>query len=108
MVSRKKMPKDAVAIASAPPPLDTHSVPGLRFPLAVLLNLTISALLYSVTSDFRAGDLSSVSRSVNEWWEVAGLLGGKIVELAIGWYGDYDRKSLKFAIWLCIEIEDIN
>ena len=91
------MPKGAVAISSAPPPLDIHHVPhSLRFPLAVLLNLTLSALLYSFTSDFRAGDLSSVSRSINEWWEVLGLLGGKIAEFAIGWYGDYDRKCHSF------------
>ena len=73
--------------------MDGHIVPpSLRFPIAVLLNLTLSAALYSITSDFRAGDLSSVSRSINQWWEVMGLLGGKVAELAIGWYGDFDRK----------------
>ena len=105
MVSCKKMPKGAVAISSAPP-MDVHIVPhSLRFPIAVLLNLTLSASLYSITSDFRAGDLSSVSRSVNQWWEVIGLLGGKIAELAIGWYGDFDRKCYSLSYLVHFQIK---
>ena len=56
------------------------------------MSLTLSALLYSLTSDFRAGDLASVSRRVTEWWQVTGLLGCKAAELAVGWWGEYDSK----------------
>jgi hypothetical protein len=46
----------------------------LRFPLVALLSLTLSSLLYSVSADYTAGDLASVSRRLDQWWEVAGLV----------------------------------
>ena len=93
MVSRKDMSRGRVATSYTPPPLLTSKIPSvLRFPFAVLMSLTLSAFLYTLTSDFRAGDLASVSRRVTEWWEVAGLLGCKAAELAVGWWGQYDSK----------------
>ena len=75
----------------APALLPTSKIPSqLRFPLVVITNLALSALLYSFISEFAAGDLSSVSRSVNQWWEVSGLLLAKTLELAVGWWGQYD------------------
>lgn len=62
----------------------------LLFPTLVVLSLTISSALYSVASVFTAGDLSSVSRSLDDWWEVVGLIGWRIVVLAFGWWGEYD------------------
>ncbi len=85
---------NTVAITEAPAqptPIPTTKVPrALRFPLLVVLNLSFSALLYSLSSEFIDGDLSSVSRSVDGWWQVGGLLGCKTLELAVGWVGDYD------------------
>lgn len=73
------------------PPLPTSNVPQLlQFPLLVVTSLTLSAALYSVASVFTSGDLSSVSRSLDDWWEVAGLIGWKTAELAVGWWGEYD------------------
>ncbi|KAI4134529.1 MAG: hypothetical protein LQ347_001452 [Umbilicaria vellea] len=63
---------------------------ALRFPLLVVFSLTLSSVFYSLSSAFTAGDLSSVSRSLNDWWEVAGLVGWKATELAVGWWGEYD------------------
>ena len=91
MVSRKQMPNGIVEIPAPTPPIAASKIPApLRFPILVLLSLTLSAFLYSFTSEFTAGDLSSVSRSVNDWWEVTGLLGVKTLELAVGWWGQYD------------------
>jgi hypothetical protein len=47
----------------------------IRFPLIVILSLASSSLLYSFAAEYTAGDLASVSRSLNEWWEVGALLG---------------------------------
>lgn len=70
--------------------------PGtLHFPALVVLSLTLSATLYTVASSFTAGDLSSVSRRLDDWWEVAGLIGWKTAQLAVGWWGGYDRMLLK-------------
>lgn len=81
-----------------PPPLSSSSkVPGfLLFPTLVVLSLTISSALYSVASVFTVGDLSSVSRSLDDWWEVVGLIGWRIVVLAFGWWGEYDSAQLRF------------
>lgn len=79
-----------------PPTLSsTSKVPEfLLFPTLVVLSLTISSALYSVASVFTAGDLSSVSRSLDDWWEVVGLIGWRIVVLAFGWWGEYDSAQL--------------
>lgn len=79
-----------------PPPLSSSKVPGfLLFPTLVVLSLTISSALYSVASVFTVGDLSSVSRSLDDWWEVVGLIGWRIVVLAFGWWGEYDSAQLR-------------
>ena len=49
----------------------------LRFPLVVVLSLTLSSMLYSFTSSFTASDLAKVSRSLDQWWEGGALLGWK-------------------------------
>ena len=75
--------------ASQPiPPIDIPSV--LRFPVAAFLNMMISGILYSFTSNIGAGDLASVSRRRDEWWEILLVFGAKIAELAVGWFGEYD------------------
>lgn len=47
----------------------------LRFPLLVVLSLTLSTMLYSFTADYTAADLARVSRSLDRWWEVGALVG---------------------------------
>jgi hypothetical protein len=46
----------------------------LRFPLVVLLSLTLSSLLYSFASS-QTADLARVSRSLDQWWQVGALVG---------------------------------
>ncbi|KAH8793014.1 hypothetical protein F5882DRAFT_399215 [Hyaloscypha sp. PMI_1271] len=77
---------DAVIRPSKIPPL-------LRLPLLVLLSLTFSSMLYSFTSS-QTADLASVSRSLDQWWQVGALVGWRIFELGLGWYGNYDGYDL--------------
>ena len=70
--------------------------PRLRFPLLVLFSLTISSFLYSLVSPFTTGDLATVSKSRDNWWEIAGLLGWKATQLAIGWFGGFDSTISSF------------
>lgn len=91
MPSRKDMSHGAVAIPRSPSVAPSSSLPGsLRFPLLVILSLTLSASLYTFAADFSVGELAGISRSLNEWWEVVGLLGWRTTELGIGWWGEYD------------------
>ena len=79
---------------SKPDTSPTSIIPAhLRFPLLVLISLTSSSVLYSLASEFTAGDLSSVSNSLNEWWKIAGLLVWKAAQLAVGWWGNYDGED---------------
>jgi len=97
MAPRKQLANGAtsVPVATSEPILPTSKLPAeLRFPLVLALNLSLSALLYSFASEFTAGDLSSVSRSINTWWEIGTLVAFRVVELAVGWWGEYDGESV--------------
>jgi len=70
-------------------------IPGpLRFPLIATLSLTISALLYSATAELAGGELGRVSRRLDRWDEVGVLVGWRILELAVGFLGNYDGYDL--------------
>lgn len=88
------MSNGTVAVSSRPATVSTSKLPAaLRFPLLVTLSLSLSSLLYSFSSDYTAGDLATVSRSLNKWSEVAELIGWRTAELAIGWWGEYDSET---------------
>jgi len=70
--------KAVAVVEQGDAPLRSSKVPSvLRFPLLVLLNLALSSLVYSLISDYTGGDLASVSRSLDQWWELAAVLGWK-------------------------------
>ena len=76
-------------------PIPTSVIPEpLRFPLLVVLNITSSSLLYTLASPFTKGDLATVSGRRDHWWEIAGLLGWKAAELAVGWWRGYDSEYI--------------
>ncbi|KAL8653154.1 MAG: hypothetical protein Q9210_002275 [Variospora velana] len=91
MVKRKQM-ADASAQADPVPPLQEPSkIPNvLRFPTLVVMSMLLSSALYTGASEFGTGDLASVMRRRDKWWEIGGLLAWKAVELGIGWWGEYD------------------
>src|SRR5580700_5206632 len=46
----------------------------LKFPLLVILSLSLSSLLYSFAAQYNAEELAAVSRNLNNWWEVGVLV----------------------------------
>ena len=93
---RRRPSKPPATIPAASPAATSKLPPRVRFPLLLVLSLTISSLLYSLVSPFTSGDLATVSRSRDNWWEIAGLLGWKATELAVGWYGGFDSMDPAF------------
>lgn len=90
-VAKRTAPEPEEQEVALQAPIPTSVIPeSLRFPLLVAFNIAISALLYTLASPFTKGDLATVSGRRDQWWEIAGLLGWKAVELAVGWGGGYD------------------
>ena len=81
---RDKIADKAVAVVSqGDAPLRASKLPrAVQFPLVVVLSLASSALLYSLAAEYTAGELATVSRSLNEWWEVGALLGWRTLVFA--------------------------
>lgn len=68
--------KALIVVHQGDAPLRASKLPHpIQFPLVVILSLSSSALLYSFAAEYTAGELSKVSRSLNEWWEVGALVG---------------------------------
>jgi hypothetical protein len=77
---KDKIADKAVAIAyQGDAPLRASKLPrALQFPLVVILSLVSSALAYSFAAEYTAGELATVSRRLDAWWEVAALLGWRM------------------------------
>lgn len=100
-------------IASAPsPPSAMDSLPEppiaptvtriphvVRFPAACALSLGLSALLHSFTSSITGLELATASRDATETWQVATLLGWKVVQLASAWMAGYDCELIAEQQW---------
>jgi hypothetical protein len=81
----------ATATGSSPAPLPASKLPAsLRFPLVIILSLSISTLAYTTVADLTDRELSSVSRSLNEWWHPIAALAWRAITLAVAWYNNYD------------------
>ena len=109
---KEKISNRAIAVQRGDAPIQASKLPAfLRFPLLVLLSLTISTLLYSFVAEYTEGDLARVSRSLDQWHEVGVLVGWRTFvgldiqfwalaneecrfELGLGWFGDYDGYDL--------------
>ncbi len=63
---------------------------GLRFPLVIILSFVLSSVLFSIIAEVTAGDLAGISKHTESWVEITGLLGWKVVQLAISWFGGFD------------------
>jgi hypothetical protein len=64
----------------------------VRFILLVFCSLNLSSVLHTLTAEFTAGDLALVSKQLDEWWGVAGLLAWRAVELGLAWILEFDGK----------------
>ncbi|KAF2151052.1 hypothetical protein K461DRAFT_279824 [Myriangium duriaei CBS 260.36] len=80
------------ALRSTPAQSASRSrIPGfVRFPIAVVLALGISAGLYSAAAELTGFELSTVSRSLDEPWQILALVGWRIAELFTYWASGFD------------------
>ncbi|KAI1170742.1 hypothetical protein F4777DRAFT_568213 [Nemania sp. FL0916] len=63
---------------------------AVQFPLVAILSLAISELGYSLSWSFTQGVLAAHARLPGTWSEIGAIMGWRLVELALGWFGDYD------------------
>ncbi|GLB11401.1 hypothetical protein AtubIFM57258_008271 [Aspergillus tubingensis] len=68
--------------------------PAVRFVLAVLGSLTLSSTLFSLTTGITLGELGRVSKHLETWWEVGGLMAWKAVEVGLAWIMGFDGRDV--------------
>jgi hypothetical protein len=91
--SRRSPPSSSVAAtynAVADPVRKSQIPAALRFPLVVILSFTLSSVLFSIVAEVTAGDLAAISKHTESWVEIMGLLGWKVVQLAVCWFRGFD------------------
>ncbi|OJJ51640.1 hypothetical protein ASPZODRAFT_55153 [Penicilliopsis zonata CBS 506.65] len=72
----------------------------VRFLLVVVSSLVLSSVLFTFSADVTLGDLGAVSKHLEEWWEVGGLVGWKAVELGLAWMLGFDGRDVASSIFL--------
>ncbi|KAJ5773996.1 hypothetical protein N7457_008892 [Penicillium paradoxum] len=65
-----------------------------RFILVVLSSLVVSSILFTFTSNLTVGDLGPISKHLEEWWEVGGLIGWRAVEVGLAWALGFDGRDV--------------
>lgn len=63
-----------------------------RFFLVVLGSLLLSSALFTFSAGLTQGDLGLVSKHLEEWWEVGGLIAWRGVEVALAWLLGFDSE----------------
>ena len=78
-------------LTPAPPTRTASKIPEvIRFPLVVIVSLSLSTLLHTLTAEISGFQLATASRALTEPWQIATLLGWKVVELFVAWTAGYD------------------
>ncbi|KAI0180979.1 hypothetical protein GGR52DRAFT_13701 [Hypoxylon sp. FL1284] len=62
----------------------------VQFPLVAVLSLALSQLGYSLTWAYTKGALAGHARLLSTWSDVGVVVGARLFELALGWFGNYD------------------
>ncbi|TVY86945.1 hypothetical protein LAWI1_G006314, partial [Lachnellula willkommii] len=94
-MTRTVKEKALAVVKDGEAPVRTSTLPPfVRFPLVVLLSFTLSSFLYSLSAPYTGLELAAVSRRLERWDEVVGLVGWRGIELALGWWGGYDGYDL--------------
>ncbi|KAI1374535.1 hypothetical protein F4677DRAFT_425335 [Hypoxylon crocopeplum] len=62
----------------------------LQFPLVVVLSLSLSQLGYTLTWHYSKGPLAAHARPLSSWSDWGLIVGWRVFELALGWFGNYD------------------
>jgi hypothetical protein len=78
----------------APLPSPSRLPAWLRLPLVVVSSLTISAFAYSALADLTGLELAAVSRDLTAEWQVAAVVGWKVVSLILAFSSGYDWLDL--------------
>ncbi|OJJ39214.1 hypothetical protein ASPWEDRAFT_362213 [Aspergillus wentii DTO 134E9] len=66
----------------------------VRYLLVVFISLTLSSTLFSLTSGITLGELGGVSKHLDAWWEVGGLIGWKAIEIGLAWTLGFDGRDV--------------
>ncbi|OJJ00448.1 hypothetical protein ASPVEDRAFT_127307 [Aspergillus versicolor CBS 583.65] len=82
--------------AKAPPPKTlVERIPSpARLLLVVVSSLALSSTLFTLTSRITLGELRFISRHLEEWWEVWGLVAWKAVEVGLAWVLGFDGRDV--------------
>ncbi|RHZ48638.1 uncharacterized protein CDV56_103783 [Aspergillus thermomutatus] len=84
---------DAARAASKTQESQLRRVPSpVRFLLVVFNSLLLSSVLFTMTSSVTLGELGRVSKHLEGWWEVGGLMLWKAVEVGLAWILGFDGK----------------
>lgn len=67
----------------------------MRFPMAALVSLVLSATLHSLAAPYTGPELAAVSRNLTETWQISGMVAWKLAELGIAWYACYDCEYVR-------------
>ncbi|KAG7008669.1 hypothetical protein G7Y79_00004g012530 [Physcia stellaris] len=94
MPKRKAATSAATAVkpVAVPLPAQTGSErqSTFRYIILVLSSFALSVAARTSSSYFVEGDLAGVTRTIDDWPQISGFLGGRAVELALAWWGKYD------------------
>lgn len=92
-LSEHTRPARELAIAATAQTSRLACIPSpARFILVVLSSLTLSSVLFTLTSTLTVGDLGPISKHLEEWWEVGGLIAWRAVEVGLAWVLGFDGK----------------
>lgn len=69
-----------------------------RYVLVVASSLFLSSSLLTVFSLQTAGHLAGVSRHLEEWWEIGGLILWRATELGLAWVFGFDGMYISSVI----------
>ncbi|EED19948.1 conserved hypothetical protein [Talaromyces stipitatus ATCC 10500] len=93
------MAKKVVVVDEVDTDVETRSYPrsriakiprSVRFLLVILSSLLLSSSLLTVFSLQTAGHLAGISKHLEEWWEIAGLILWRATELGLAWVFGFD------------------
>lgn len=99
MPSHKKGSKSSPKGAARPAKDSTRTKKSqisapVRFLLVVLSSLALSSGLFSLTSQIHLDELRTVSKPLDSWSDVGGLLAWRAVEVGLAWVLGYDGNFL--------------
>ncbi|KAJ5887839.1 hypothetical protein N7495_007880 [Penicillium taxi] len=72
----------------------------VRFCLAVLSSLVLSSALFTFSSSLVGNHIGHVSKHLEEWWEVAGLLAWRVAEVGLAWVLGFDGFDVASFVYL--------